>query len=267
MTNESKFPKIMGIVNVTPDSFSDGGLYYDASRAIEHALQLLDDGADILDIGGESSRPGAAEIPASQELRRVIPVIEGIRAANAHAQISIDTVKYEVAEAAMRAGARIINDISGLSVDPRLASLAGDYDAELIIMHIQGTPRTMQVSPQYDDVVREVFGHLQQKIELARSLGAQKIMADVGIGFGKTAEHNWTLLKNLDYFRNLGVPTVLGLSRKSFLGKLLGIENSAERDVPTLIVHALLPVMAATIVRVHNVRQLAMLKRIHEMLV
>lgn len=266
MTNESKFPKIMGIVNVTPDSFSDGGLYYDASRAIEHALQLLDDGADILDIGGESSRPGAAEIPVEEELRRVIPVIEGILAANAQAQVSIDTVKYEVAEAALRAGARIINDISGLSHDVRLATLAGEYDAGLIIMHIQGTPRTMQQSPQYEDVVREVFEQLQQKITLAQSLGAQNVMADVGIGFGKTAEHNWTLLKNLDYFQNLGVPTVLGLSRKSFLGKLLGIEQSAERDVPTLIVHAALPVLAANIIRVHNVEQMVMLKKVRQML-
>lgn len=266
MTHESKFPEIMGIVNVTPDSFSDGGLYMDTSRAIDHALQLLDDGADILDIGGESSRPGAAEIPIDEELRRVIPVIEGILAANAQAQVSIDTVKYEVAEAAIRAGARIINDISGLSHDTRLARLAGEYDAGLIIMHIQGTPRTMQQSPQYNDVVREVFEQLKQKIALAQSLGAQNVMADVGIGFGKTVEHNWTLLKNLDYFQNLGVPTVLGLSRKSFLGKLLGIEKSSERDVPTLIVHTLLPVLAANIIRVHNVGQMAMLKKIREKL-
>ena len=133
MIHESKFPEIMGIVNVTPDSFSDGGLYMDTSRAIDHALQLLEDGADILDIGGESSRPGAAEIPIDEELRRVIPVIEGILAANAHAQVSIDTVKYEVAEAALRAGARIINDISGLSHHKRLATLAGDYDRGVII--------------------------------------------------------------------------------------------------------------------------------------
>ncbi|MBK9249758.1 MAG: dihydropteroate synthase [Ignavibacteria bacterium] len=266
MINASKFPSIMGIVNVTPDSFSDGGMFMDTSLAIEHAHKLLEDGADIIDIGGESSRPGAKEIPIDEELLRVIPVIEGIRAINSSVKVSIDTVKYEVAEAALCAGASIINDISGLDNDKRLAILAGKHGAELIVMHMQGTPRTMQDNPHYDNVVQDVFKVLQQKIALAQSLGARYLMADVGIGFGKTAEHNWSLLKNLEYFHNLGVPIVLGLSRKSFLSKLLGDEHNAEKDVATLIVHALIPVMAANIIRVHNVEQMVKLKRIREML-
>jgi dihydropteroate synthase len=257
-----KFPKIMGIVNVTPDSFSDGGLFAETKTAIDHALKLIDDGVDILDIGGESSRPNADEISIEEECKRVIPVIEGIRKVNSIVEISIDTVKYTVAKAALGAGANIINDISGLSKDIRLASLAYEYNAGLIIMHIQGSPRTMQINPSYTNVVEEVFAELSDKIAVAHSLSAKNVMADIGIGFGKTAEHNWTLLKNLKKFENLGVPLVLGISRKSFLGKLLGIEKPIERDTATVLLHALLLGENVEIIRVHDVQQMAMLRKL-----
>lgn len=256
------FPKVMGIVNVTPDSFSDGGLFFNSNSAIDHALQLIDDGADILDVGGESSRSNADEISTSEEIDRVIPVIEGIRRINPSIDISIDTVKYDVARAALDVGASIINDISGLNHDRRLASLAAEYNVALILMHIRGTPRTMQINPHYTNVVQEVFDELTEKITYAHSFDAKKVMADVGIGFGKTAEHNWTLLKNLSKFEHLGVPMVLGISRKSFLGKLLGIESPVERDAATALLHALLLKEKIDIIRVHNVESIVMLQKL-----
>lgn len=256
------FPKVMGIVNVTPDSFSDGGLFLNSNSAIDHALKLIDDGAEILDIGGESSRPNAEEISTEEELRRVIPVIEGIRRVHSTIEISIDTVKYDVARAALDVGAGIINDISGLNHDKRLASLAAEYNVGLILMHIRGTPRTMQKNPVYTNVVQEVFDELAEKISFSRSFDAKKVMVDVGIGFGKTPEHNWTLLKNLSKFVELGVPMVLGISRKSFLGKLLGIETPIERDTATALLHALLLKEKIDIIRVHNVQDIIMLQKL-----
>lgn len=251
---------------MTPDSFSDGGKYTDAETAITHALQLVQDGADILDIGGESSRPGAAEIDGSEEIRRVVPVIEGIRTANVDIPISIDTVKYDVARAALQAGATMINDISGLDMEPRLAELAAEYDVPLVLMHMAGTPRTMQHNPTYNDVVQDVFDALAAKIELARSFGVQQVYADVGIGFGKTMEHNLQLLANHKKFTELGVPLLLGLSRKSFLGKLLGLEKASERDVATLAMHLLLQDSGAAIIRIHNVGYLAQARVLYQAL-
>ncbi len=260
------FPKVMGIVNVTPDSFSDGGLFINSKNAIDHAFKLIDDGADILDIGGESSRQNADEISIEEELQRVIPVIEGIRRINTSIEISIDTVKYEVAKAALDVGAGIINDISGLNHDKRLAALAAEYNAGLILMHIRGTPRTMQNDPHYTNVVQEVFDELNGKIAYAHSFDAKNVMADVGIGFGKTPEHNWTLLRNLSKFEKLGVPMVLGISRKSFLGKLLGIESPIERDAATALLHALLLKEKIDIIRVHSVQDITMLRKLwHEL--
>jgi dihydropteroate synthase len=258
----------MGIVNTTPDSFSDGGAFFaqntfSAERAVEHALQLAAEGADILDIGGESSRPGAEAVSEAEELYRVIPVIEGIRQHNAIIRISIDTTKYNVAEAALQAGASIINDISGLQHEPRLAGLAAAHNASLVIMHIQGTPRTMQASPHYADVVGEVMQFLERQIAFARSCGVQHIIADVGIGFGKTLEHNLTLLRHHHEFLRLGVPLLLGISRKSWLGKLLNIDIAHERDTATLAAHLLLLGHGASIIRVHNVRLLHEARRIH----
>jgi dihydropteroate synthase len=254
------FPRIMGVVNVTPDSFSDGGKWFERPRAVEHALQLIADGADILDVGGESSRPGAEAVPMIEELQRVIPVIEGVRAVHPTIPISIDTTKYAVAKSALEAGATMLNDITGLTAEPRLAELAAQFGAELVIMHIQGTPRTMQVQPTYTNVVREVFAFLERQIAFARSCGATKLYADVGIGFGKTVEHNFELLRHHAEFAALGVPMLLGISRKSFLGKILGIDVAAERDSATLALHLLLLKgfdAGVSIVRVHNVAQIA----------
>lgn len=255
-----KFPKIMGIVNVTPDSFSDGGLFIKSNAAIEWGLRLIEDGADILDIGGESTRPNSEPIDISEELKRVIPVIEGIKKRKPEAVISIDTTKYEVAKKAVECGATFINDVSGLRNDIRLAELAAEKSCSLIIMHMQGTPKTMQINPTYENVVEEVFQFLRQQTALAQNYGVGTIIADVGIGFGKTVDHNWELLRNLDKFTQLGVPLLLGISRKSFIGKTLNIENPVERDIPTLLLHSLLLRYEIDIIRVHNVKQFQMLR-------
>lgn len=262
-----KFPKIMGIVNVTPDSFSDGGEFYDKDKAIAHALQLIDDGADILDIGGESTRPGAAPVSSLKEMERVIPVIIGIRAENEDIRISIDTTKLEVATEAIAAGASIINDISGLRNEPRLSDLATESKSGLILMHILGTPGNMQDNPTYDNVVNDIYKFLDKKIEIARNTGVKEIYADVGIGFGKTVAHNLELLKNHKYFSGLNVPMCIGISRKSFIGKTLGIDEPIERDFPTALFHALTLSSEIGILRVHNVKQIKMLKNINNMLV
>ncbi|MCX7909777.1 MAG: dihydropteroate synthase [Ignavibacteria bacterium] len=257
------FPKIMGILNVTPDSFSDGGMFVDPFAAIKWGIKLLDDGADMLDIGGESTRPGSEPVSITEELRRVVPVIEGIKQERPEAIISIDTMKYEVAEAAISAGASIINDVSGLQNDIRLASLAAEKNCALIVTHMQGTPKTMQINPTYENVVEEIFEFLQNRIEIARKFGVQTVIADVGIGFGKTVEHNWELLRNLKRFYDLKVPLLLGISRKSFIGKTLNIDNPIERDLPTLLIHTLLLNQKIDIIRVHNVHQFQMLKQLY----
>jgi dihydropteroate synthase len=254
------FSKIMGIVNVTPDSFSDGGLHYSPQAAIEHALGLVRDGADILDIGGESSRPGAMPISAQEECDRVLPVIEGLKAAGCSLPISIDTVKYEVASKAIQAGASMINDVSGLMHDVLLARLAAEKKVPLIIMHSQGSPATMQNNPQYKNVVKDVLAELKGKVAIARSFGAKDIILDIGIGFGKTAEHNWQLLHALPSFQSLGYPLLLGISRKAFLGSTLNIEKPADRDTATALLHALLLDSGMSIIRVHNVAMLNQLR-------
>ncbi len=261
-----QFPQIMGIVNVTPDSFSDGGLYAEPAAAIEHALELVEQGADILDIGGESTRPGALPVPVEEELRRVIPVIEGIRRHNRTVPISVDTTKYEVAAAALAAGATMLNDISALRFDPRIGELAAQHDVPVVLMHMQGTPRTMQQNPHYTDVVAEVKAFLQERIAYARSLGIRQMFADVGIGFGKTVQHNWELLRRHREFLELGVPLLLGISRKSFLGATLGIQEPRQRDCATALLHALLLDSGASVIRVHNVALLVQLRRLWECL-
>jgi len=262
------FPKIMGIVNVTPDSFSDGGQYNSFKNATEHAFKLIEDGADILDIGGESTRPGAAEVSADEEIKRVVPLIEAIRRVNAEIPISIDTTKYEVALKSVEAGATLLNDISALKNDERIGTLAAERNLPLVLMHMQGTPRTMQQNPQYGDVVQDVFRELLERITFAKSLGVKEIIADVGIGFGKTVEHNWQLLKKHEEFLKLNVPLLLGISRKSFIGKSLGIDVAAERDVATALLHSLLLKSGAAIIRVHNVKLHGQLreffKKLHE---
>jgi dihydropteroate synthase len=258
------FPKIMGIVNVTPDSFSDGGLYYSHKNAVEHAIKLIHDGADIIDIGGESTRPGAESISTEEELSRVIPVIEGIKKEFPEIIISIDTTKYEVAQAAINEGAEIINDISGLKNSAELAKLAAENNITIILMHIQGEPRSMQINPVYENVVEDIFKILKERIEKARHVGLEKIIADVGIGFGKTLEHNIELIKNQSRFKALGVPLMLGISRKSFIGKIFNIEKPAERDVHTALIHALILDSDIDYIRVHNVEYISILKKLYE---
>ncbi|MBM4150717.1 MAG: dihydropteroate synthase [Ignavibacteria bacterium] len=259
----SQFPFIMGIVNVTPDSFSDGGLYADHQTAIAHANSLIEQGADIIDIGGESTRPGAEIISIEEEIHRTIPVIEGIRKFNSDITISIDTTKSEVAEAAMNAGACMINDISGLDSGPELARIAAHFDVPLILMHRKGVSATMQQNPQYANIVEEVKLHLMERCALAKEYGAHKLIIDIGIGFGKTMDHNWELLRSLHEFYDIGYPMLLGISRKSFIGSTLDITNPADRDVPTHLLHALLMNKHCSIIRVHDVSMAVMAKKLY----
>lgn len=227
--------------------------------AVEHALLLVEQGADILDIGGESTRPGASPVPADQEYERVIPVIEGIRRNNHHVPISIDTSKAIVAQDALVAGATMVNDVTAARHDPMMFRVVADHKVPLILMHMQGEPRTMQENPQYGDVVAEVADFLQQRVNLAHAAGVAEVYVDPGIGFGKTVEHNLDLLRSLNTFADIG-PVVLGVSRKRFLGAITGIEQAVDRDNATALLHALLLPKGASVVRVHNVQKIAQLR-------
>ena len=246
--------QIMGVVNVTPDSFSDGGRYLDPEAAVHHGLKLETEGAVILDIGGESTRPGAAGVTAEEELRRVLPVIEGLRSAGTRAQISIDTSKAVVAEAALRGGATIVNDVTALRGDHEMAAVIAEHQAACCLMHMLGDPRTMQNDPRYGDVVEEVKAFLVARTEAAIGAGipAAGIMIDPGIGFGKTVAHNLELLQRLDELVAVGQPIVIGTSRKSFLGKLTG--RDVELRLPaTIATNVLAFLHGARIFRVHEV--------------
>jgi dihydropteroate synthase len=247
-------PLLMGIVNVTPDSFSDGGNYLDSQSAVAHALQLVADGADLLDIGGESTRPYAKRVTVDEELRRVIPVIQHVRR-RTDVPLSIDTSKAAVAAAALDAGAEIINDITGLAGDPGMIPLAIRTGAAVCAMHMQGTPQTMQDDPRYDDVVVEILEFLKQRRDglLAAGLDRERICLDPGIGFGKTHEHNLTLMANCGRFHDLGCPVLLGHSRKGFLAKILG-DKEADRDAATAGAALAAAVQGIQVIRVHNVR-------------
>jgi dihydropteroate synthase len=253
MPEKAELPRLMGIVNVTPDSFSDGGQFLDPQRAIEHGRGLIADGADVLDIGGESTRPGAAAVGEEEELARVGPVIEGL--AGERVSISIDTSKLAVAEAALDGGASIVNDVTALRTEPRIAALCSDRDAELVLMHMQGSPRTMQEEPTYDDVVDDVKAFLAERMEFARGEGVpeERIWLDPGIGFGKTLEHNLELLRRLRELTELGRPLVVGTSRKSFIGKVSAAEVD-ERLGGTIASCALAFANGAAMLRVHDVR-------------
>jgi len=244
----------MGIVNVTPDSFSDGGSFADAERAVAHALAMAKAGADIIDIGGESTRPGAAPVSAEEEICRVVPVIERL----GRLTISVDTTKAVVAERALTAGARIVNDISALRFDARMADVVRDAGAGVVLMHMQGTPQTMQAEPHYTDVVAEVRDFLAERIAFAVSRGIKKsqIAIDLGIGFGKTVEHNLALLAHLETFASLGCPVLVGASRKSFIGKVLApIRSEQERLAGSVAVAVWAVMHGARIVRVHDVAE------------
>jgi dihydropteroate synthase len=246
--------RIMGVINVTPDSFSDGGLYLDPARAIGHGLDLEVEGAAILDIGGESTRPGAAPVPAGEELARVVPVVEGLVARGASAQLSIDTSKVAVAAGALEAGATFVNDVTAFRAEPEMAGLVASSGADCCLMHMLGQPRTMQVDPRYDDVVAEVKAFLEERIAFALAEGVreERIVIDPGIGFGKTIEHNLELLRRLDELLALGRPVMIGTSRKSFLGRLTGRE-ATDRLAGTIATNVLAYVRGARMFRVHDV--------------
>jgi dihydropteroate synthase len=248
------FPKLMGIVNVTPDSFSDGGEFLDQTRAIEQGLRLVDDGADLLDVGGESTRPGAVPVGEEEEIRRVVPVI-GEVARRVSVPISIDTTKAAVARHALDAGAAIVNDISGLRFDPHMPEVCAHAQAGIVCMHMQGTPQTMQIDPRYADVVREVADYLAQRLAALEACGIarERVVIDPGIGFGKTPDHNLTILKNIARFRALGRPVLIGHSRKRFLAKILG-RTLDETSSATLGVSVAAALAGADLLRVHDVR-------------
>ena len=250
------FPLVMGIVNVTPDSFSDGGNFLAAQSAVEHALKLVEDGADILDIGGESTRPGAEPVSQDEELRRVVDVIVQLRP-QTDRLISIDTTKAEVARQALAAGADIVNDISGLTFEPEIVDVCAKSDCGVICMHIQGTPQTMQDDPVYKDVVSEVCSSLFGRLTDLESRGVtpERVVTDPGIGFGKTAQHNVELLSNIARLRTLGRPVLIGHSRKRFLAKVLG-RPVEERLAGTLGVAIAAASQSADILRVHDVQQI-----------
>ena len=247
---------IMGVLNVTPDSFSDGGQFFDADAAVEQGTRMIAEGADIIDIGGESTRPGADEVSDKDERARVLPIIEKLASAAGEKLISIDTMKASVARAALGAGAKIINDVTGGRGDAEMMPLAAERGAGFIIMHMQGTPRTMQLSPRYDDVIGEVAEFFRQQYDRALKCGIDPmtIAFDPGIGFGKTLQHNLELLGNLSRLRVEDRPLVVGVSRKSFLGKVIDSPEMADRVAPTIAMTALIRERGADVIRVHDVK-------------
>ncbi|MHB8581397.1 MAG: dihydropteroate synthase [Ignavibacteriaceae bacterium] len=243
---------VMGILNVTPDSFSDGGLYYDKDLAVNHAINMIDLGADIIDIGGESTRPGSEVVSAKEEIKRVIPVLEKIISEKPDAIISIDTNKKIVAEMALGIGAKIINDISGLTFDSEIADVVKKYNALLVIMHMKGTPKNMQLNPSYNNVIKEIYDFFYERIAFAKTRGIEKLFIDPGIGFGKRIEDNFEIIRRLGDFKSLGIPLMIGISRKSFLGKALNLEVNL-RDTATTIAESISIKNGARIIRTHNV--------------
>ena len=248
---------VMGIVNVTPDSFSDGGQFYHPEKAVLHAIQLINDGADIIDIGGESSRPGANHVLLQEELERTIPVIQKIRQTSPDTLISIDTYKSEVAIQAIEAGANMINDISGLTMDETMPNIAADLGVPIVIMHMQGTPANMQISPHYEDLFLDITSFFSDQIKLANTAGIEmaRIILDPGIGFGKTIDQNFQLIKNLNEFCKLGYPILIGPSRKSFIGTTLDLPTEDRLEGTSAVVTAGI-MNGARIVRVHDVKEI-----------
>jgi dihydropteroate synthase len=256
---------VMGVVNVTPDSFSDGGIFYGTDDAVEQALALLDAGASIVDIGGESTRPGAEPVPVSEELERVLPVVERVRSERPDSVISIDTYKAKVAAEAVAAGADIVNDISAMTLDSDMASTVADLGVPIVLMHILGDPKTMQDEPVYDDVVEEVASWLEDRVALAERAGIARsqVVIDPGIGFGKTVDHNYALMANLDRFARTGQAVLLGTSRKSFIGKVVG-KPPRERVFGTAATVAWGIMAGAHIVRVHDVAEMVDVARVSD---
>jgi dihydropteroate synthase len=249
-------PVLVGVLNVTPDSFSDGGDFLDPAKAASHAAAMLDEGARIIDVGGESTRPGSDRVTLEEETRRVVPVVEEILSERPDAIISIDTCRAATAEAALGAGARIVNDVTALRGDPRMAEVVAEARCPVVLMHMLGEPRTMQRDPRYADVVREVRDFLAERAEHAVAAGVEpeNVILDPGIGFGKTLEHNLALLRHLDELVALGFPVLVGASRKSFLGRITGVEEARDRVLGTVAANVIAYEKGATLFRVHDVR-------------
>ena len=258
---------IMGILNVTPDSFSDGGKFYQSEQAIEHGIQMAEDGADIIDIGAESTRPGAKPVAAEEELRRIIPIVEGL-IKHVNVPISIDSYKSSVAETALKAGAQMINDISGLRFDPQLRYVIAKYQVPVVMMHIKGEPRNMQQNPYYEDLIGEIHRYLTESIRIAEKAGIKReqIIVDPGIGFGKRLMDNYEILRRLEEFQKLGCPILIGPSRKSFIGKVLDVPPD-QRLEGTIAAVAIGVQHSAHIVRVHDVKEISRACRIIDLLV
>jgi len=246
-------PLIMGVLNVTPDSFSDGGVFFDVRTALEHAKRMVAEGADIIDVGGESTRPGAEPVSVDEELRRVVPVVKELLNC-VQVPISIDTMKPEVADACLKLGVHMLNDVTGLR-DDRMVEVAARHNVPVIIMHMLGDPQTMQTHPDYKDVVKDVKQYLKKQADRAQAAGINQIIIDPGIGFGKTVEHNVQLIKHIAEFKKLGYPVLMGVSRKSFIGKILGTDDPAQRLEGTLAAVTACVLNGADILRVHDVKE------------
>src|SRR5215208_1843746 len=249
-------PVLVGVLNVTPDSFSDGGDFFDPGKAASRAAAMLDEGAEIIDVGGESTRPGSDPVPQEEEVRRVVPAMERILAARPDAVISIDTYRAETAAAALEAGAGLVNDVTALRGDPRMASVVAETGCPVVLMHMEGEPKTMQREPHYEDVVREVREFLAQRADYAVASGVrpENVIVDPGIGFGKNLEHNLALLRDLDVLVGLGFPVLVGASRKRFIGTITGVEEARERVFGTVATTVLAYEKGARYFRVHDVR-------------
>ncbi|WP_246002197.1 dihydropteroate synthase [Allorhizocola rhizosphaerae] len=254
MTDDRGLPVVIGVLNVTPDSFSDGGLYQDLEAAVAHGVQLRDEGAYVIDVGGESTRPGAERVDAGTEIKRVIPVIEALRAAGV--PTSVDTSRASVAAAALEAGASIVNDVSGGLADPAMVRVVAEAGCPYVIMHWRGHSRDMQKLATYGDVVTEVRDELRQRVDeaLAAGIAGERIIVDPGLGFAKTAEHNWAICRRLSEIISIGYPVLFAASRKSYLGLLLDGRPAAERDAATAATSVLAAQAGAWGVRVHDVR-------------
>lgn len=259
----SKKTYVMGILNVTPDSFTDGGRFFMKDSAVEHGIRMVEDGADIIDIGGESTRPGSDPVAYEEEIRRTIPVIESL-ARRVHVPISIDTYKAGVARQALDAGASMVNDISGLRFDPDMPRAVAEYNVPVVIMHIKGTPRNMQVNPEYEALIPEIIDYLRTSVKIALDAGVDErmILIDPGIGFGKTFNHNLEILNNLHEFTLLEKPLLVGPSRKAFIGKILGDASTSERLEGTAAAVAISIMNGANIVRVHDVKEMVKVARV-----
>ncbi len=253
---------VMGVVNITPDSFSDGGKYFEKDSAVQHALELIEEGADIIDVGGESSQPGSDPVSEKDELQRVIPVIEGVLSKKPETIISIDTTKSNVAEEACKCGAKIINDISSFGFDSKILKTAVKHNAGFILMHMKGTPKDMQNDPWYEDVVSEVYDYLLNKVSIAKKEGIKYIFIDPGIGFGKRVFDNYELIKRLNEFKGIGCPITIGISRKSFIGKVFNLEVDKRED-PTLVAETIAIKNGARIIRTHDVKKTIIASRMN----